>query len=193
MFNLTKESDEISISELRMDRRTFRILCDMVQDVGGLKATKNVTIDEIVALFVYVLAHHKKNRTMSLLFKRSRETLSRHFNLCLRAILQLHNILLKKPEPIRDDYEEDRWESFEMVYGKDRATGIVAEDPMMAAQNITDVDVGLTISDDNSLVEKELKLIRCKSSKMPQVLEMLDKYGFVGKNKYKAVQVIVCL
>ncbi|KAG6526881.1 hypothetical protein ZIOFF_008968 [Zingiber officinale] len=121
----------------------------------------------------------------------------------------------------------------EMVYGKDRATCLIAEDPMMAAQNITDMDAGLTISGDNSLAEKgvevdsmsnqqpsvtsrashskeknpltEFKKFRrgqrlqlckmsiltsSKSSKMPQVLEMLDKYGFVGKNKYKATQVI---
>ncbi|KAG6517648.1 hypothetical protein ZIOFF_021044 [Zingiber officinale] len=190
-----------------MDRRTFRILCDMVQDVGGLKATKNATIDEIVALFVYMLAHYKKNQMMSFLFKRSRETMSRHFNLCLRAILQLHNILLKKLEPIRDDYEEDRWKPFKMVYGKDRATSLVAEDSMMAAQNINDVDAGLTISDDNSLAKKGVEVkgfmqtvssqfesmsswVQGKSSKIPQVLEMLDKYDFVGKNKYKVVQVI---
>ncbi|XP_074570396.1 uncharacterized protein LOC141827000 [Curcuma longa] len=117
MFSLTKESDEISVSELRMDRRTFKILCDMVQNIGGLKATKNATIEEIVALFVYVLAHHKKNRTMSLLFNRSRETVSRHFNLCLRAVLQLHNILLKKPEPVHDDCEEDRWKPFKGCLG----------------------------------------------------------------------------
>ncbi|XP_074569686.1 uncharacterized protein LOC141840885 [Curcuma longa] len=149
----------------------------------------------------------------------------------------------------------------EMVYGKDRATGLVAEDPMMAAQNITDVDAELSISDDNSLTEKGVEVdsmpnqqpsvsskashskgkkksstdnvkkvskraktstvqnvdsdfkllsdrvegfmqtvsshlesmsswVQGKSSKMPQVLEVLDKYGFVGKNKYKAAQVI---
>ncbi|KAG6487234.1 hypothetical protein ZIOFF_055819 [Zingiber officinale] len=147
----------------------------------------------------------------------------------------------------------------EMVYGKDRATGLVAEDPMMTTQNITNVDAGLTISDDNSLVEKGVEVdsmpnqqhsgtsrashskekkkssvdrvqkiskraktstvqnvnsdfkllsaqvegfmqiisshfesmsswVQGKFSNMPQVIEMLDKYGFVGKNKYKTVK-----
>ncbi|KAG6512626.1 hypothetical protein ZIOFF_030751 [Zingiber officinale] len=107
----------------------------------------------------------------------------------------------------------------EMVYGKGRATSLVAEDPMIATQTITDVDAGLTISDDNSLAEKVVELdsmpnqqpscsvegfmqtasshfesmsswVQGKSSKMPQVLEMLDKYGFISKNKYKVAQVI---
>ncbi|KAG6483151.1 hypothetical protein ZIOFF_059791 [Zingiber officinale] len=46
----------------------------------------------------------------------------------------------------------------EIVYGKDRETSIVTEDPMMAAQNITNVDDELTISDDNSLVEKGVEV-----------------------------------
>ncbi|KAH6756612.1 hypothetical protein C2S53_001793 [Perilla frutescens var. hirtella] len=117
VFTLTKMSDAICISELRMDRRTFTILCELARDVGGLKATRNSSLDEIMAIFLYVLAHHKKSRTISLLFHRSRETVSRQFNLCLRAILQLHNILLKKHEPILDDCQEDRWKPFKDCLG----------------------------------------------------------------------------
>ncbi|KAH6826541.1 hypothetical protein C2S53_017312 [Perilla frutescens var. hirtella] len=117
VFTLTKKSDAICISELRMDRRTFAILCEMARDVGGLKATRNSSLEEIMAIFLYVLAHHKKSRTVSLLFHHSRETVSRQFNLCLRAILQLHTILLKKPEPILDDCQEDRWKPFKGCLG----------------------------------------------------------------------------
>ena len=48
---LIRESDRKCISELRMDRRTFFILCEMLRDVGGLKATRNMTLEEIVAHF----------------------------------------------------------------------------------------------------------------------------------------------
>ncbi|KAG6474023.1 hypothetical protein ZIOFF_067946 [Zingiber officinale] len=96
-------------------------------------------------------------------------------------------------------------QELEMVYGKDRAIGLVAEDPMMTAQNITDVDVGLTISDDNSLAEKGVELLSAqvegfmqtvsshfvsmsswvqgKSSKIPQVLEMLDKQALFNREE----------
>ncbi|XP_042453279.1 protein ALP1-like [Zingiber officinale] len=117
IFSLTKESDAFCISELRMDRRTFEILCDMVRDIGGLKDTRNASVDEIVAFFIYVLAHHKKNRTISLLFHRSQETVSRHFNLCLHAILKLHHILLQTPEPISENCEDDRWKPFKGCLG----------------------------------------------------------------------------
>ncbi|KAJ8749125.1 hypothetical protein K2173_013732 [Erythroxylum novogranatense] len=100
-----------------MDRRTFGILCEMVRDIGGLKDTKNSSLEEIVASFLYVLAHHKKNRTISLLFHRSGKTISRHFNRCLLAILKLHEVLLKRPQPITEDCEDNRWKSFKGCLG----------------------------------------------------------------------------
>nr|GEW25490.1 hypothetical protein [Tanacetum cinerariifolium] len=35
LFRLIKESDIVCISQLRMDRRTFSILCEMVSEIGG--------------------------------------------------------------------------------------------------------------------------------------------------------------
>ncbi|GJT33792.1 ALP1-like protein [Tanacetum coccineum] len=46
MFRLTIESDAVCISELRMDRATFRVLCQMVWEIGGLKPIKNTSIEE---------------------------------------------------------------------------------------------------------------------------------------------------
>jgi hypothetical protein len=46
-----------------MDRRTLFILCEMLRDVGRLKATRNMTLENIVDHFLYMLAHHLKNRT----------------------------------------------------------------------------------------------------------------------------------
>jgi hypothetical protein len=37
MYHLICESDVKCIIDLRMDRRTFHILCDMLRDVGGLR------------------------------------------------------------------------------------------------------------------------------------------------------------
>jgi hypothetical protein len=65
------------ISELCMDRRTFYILSEMLRDVGGLKGTRNMTLEEIVAQFLYTLSHHLKNRTIGRFFFQSGETVSR--------------------------------------------------------------------------------------------------------------------
>ncbi|XP_047332017.1 putative nuclease HARBI1 [Impatiens glandulifera] len=79
MARLTIECDAACISELRMDRATFIVLCDMVRDIG--------------------------------------ETVSRQFHSVLHAILKLHPILLKKPEPISQDYRDERWKCFQGCLG----------------------------------------------------------------------------
>ena len=61
LFQLIHSSDTTCISELRMDRRTFYILCEMLRDVGGLKGTCNMELEEIVVQFLYILAHHESD------------------------------------------------------------------------------------------------------------------------------------
>ena len=97
-----------------MSMHTFNILCEMVRDIGGLKRTRNMTLKEIVTMFLYTLCHHTKNRTVSNYFIRSGETLSRQFNLCSRAVLKLHGELLKKLVPIPDDCEDNRCKCFKV-------------------------------------------------------------------------------
>ena len=115
MYRLINESDIHCKNELRVNRKTFGVICEMVRDVGGLSGTKNMSLEEIVAMFLYTLAHHKKNRTIAHYFIRSGETVSRQFNLCLRAILKLHDYLLYKPTPILKDCEDERWKPFKVL------------------------------------------------------------------------------
>jgi hypothetical protein len=97
-----------------MDTRTFYILCEMIRDVGGLKGTRNMTLEEIVAQFLYTLSHHLKNRTIGRFFFQSGETVSRQFNLCLLAVLKLQHLLLKTPEPIPENSTDDKWKYFKV-------------------------------------------------------------------------------
>jgi hypothetical protein len=100
-----------------MDRRTFDVFFEMLRYVAGLKGTRNMPIEEIVAVFLYMLSHHMKNRTIGGYFFRSGETVSRHFNSCLLAILKLHQVLLKKLEPIPEDCSDFRWKHFKNCLG----------------------------------------------------------------------------
>nr|TKW28107.1 hypothetical protein SEVIR_3G303500v2 [Setaria viridis] len=68
LSNLICNSDVACISQLRMDRRTFYTLCEMLSDVSGLKATRNMSLEEIVAQFLYTLSHHLKNSTIKEIF-----------------------------------------------------------------------------------------------------------------------------
>uniref|UniRef100_A0A803KUM0 DDE Tnp4 domain-containing protein n=1 Tax=Chenopodium quinoa TaxID=63459 RepID=A0A803KUM0_CHEQI len=76
-----------------------------------------MSLQEIVAMFLYTLAHHKKNRSIGQYFFRSGETVSRQFHLCLRDFLKLHEVLLYNPTPISDDCEDERWKSFKNCLG----------------------------------------------------------------------------
>ncbi|KAI7993156.1 hypothetical protein LOK49_LG12G02321 [Camellia lanceoleosa] len=58
---LVRESDITCIEQLRMDRRCFMTLCHMVRTIGGLGHSKHVTLEEKMALFLYVLAHDLKS------------------------------------------------------------------------------------------------------------------------------------
>ena len=57
--------DTTSINNVPMDRRAFRKLCDMLHIHGGLRPSKNTEMDEMVASFLHVLAHHAKNRVVA--------------------------------------------------------------------------------------------------------------------------------
>uniref|UniRef100_A0A803KZ00 Transposase n=2 Tax=Chenopodium quinoa TaxID=63459 RepID=A0A803KZ00_CHEQI len=100
-----------------MNRHTFGVLCEMISDIGGLRGTRNMSLQEIVAMFLYTLSHHKKNRSIGNYFYRSGESVSRQFNLCLLAVLKLHHHLLKKPTPITEDCEDSRWKCFQNCLG----------------------------------------------------------------------------
>ncbi|XP_048497638.1 protein ALP1-like [Beta vulgaris subsp. vulgaris] len=101
----------------------------MVRDIGGLNGTRNMSLEEIVAMFLYTLAHHLKNRTIGSHFFRSGESVSRNFHRCLLAILKLHTHLLKKPTPITQECEENRWKCFENCLGALDGTHISVQVP----------------------------------------------------------------
>lgn len=113
-FRLVHESDLCCRESTRMDRRCFTILCTLLKSIGGLSGTEVVDVEEMVALFLHVIAHDVKNRVMSRHFARSGETISRHFNSVLHAVLRLHEVLLKKPEPITSSCTDARWKWFEV-------------------------------------------------------------------------------
>ena len=87
--------DTTSINNVRMDRRAFRKLCDMLHIHGGLRPSRNMEMDEMVASFLHVLAHLAKNRVVARQLARSSESISRNINAVLHAVLHLHSILFK--------------------------------------------------------------------------------------------------
>ncbi|KAG6499687.1 hypothetical protein ZIOFF_039478 [Zingiber officinale] len=100
-----------------MNRSSFTKLCCMLKSEGGLKGTRYMEVDEQVAISLHLLAHHVKNRTIQFRFKRSGETISRHFSLFLNVVIHLQNVLFENPEPITAGSIDWRWKWFKNCLG----------------------------------------------------------------------------
>lgn len=111
---LFRNNDNDCYEQLRMDRWAFARLCTMTREVG-LTDSRYVILEEKVAMFLWVIAHHEKNRVVKFDFLRSGQTVSRYFNDVLKAVLRLQDFLLKAPEPIPADYPDERWTWFQVI------------------------------------------------------------------------------
>nr|XP_043624682.1 protein ALP1-like [Erigeron canadensis] len=105
------------ITNIRMTRRCFDKLCVMLVAFGGLKESRNMDIKEQVTIFLNMIAHNIKNRTMITNFHRSGETISRTFSRVCNAVIRLHSRLLKKPEPVPENSTDNRWKWFKNCLG----------------------------------------------------------------------------
>lgn len=115
--NITRmvyESDVTSVVNIRMNRHAFTTLCDMLESRGGLKNSKNMLVDEQVAMFLHILTHNANIRILVNRFNRSRETISRYFKLVLNAICRLHKEFYKSPVPVPDNETDERWKWFKV-------------------------------------------------------------------------------
>ncbi|KAL0361754.1 UNVERIFIED_CONTAM: hypothetical protein Sradi_3859900 [Sesamum radiatum] len=106
-------SGDACLNNLRMSVDAFCRLCYLLEQLGGLKATRNVPITEQVAIFLNILAHHTKNRVVKYNFKRSGRTISKHFH----AVLKLHPVLLATPTAVSEDSTCSRWRWFKGCLG----------------------------------------------------------------------------
>ena len=59
----------------------------MLKNRGGLRASRYLQIDEQVAMFLHILAHHVKNIVIKFQFMRSGETVSKYFHNVLYSVI----------------------------------------------------------------------------------------------------------
>ncbi|KAH9762908.1 DDE Tnp4 domain-containing protein [Citrus sinensis] len=109
-------SDIQCVNQLRIDRRTFGLLCELFRS-RGLKASGSLAVEAQVCMFLYTLSHHVKNRTIGSRVFRSSETVSRYFNSVLNRVLRLHDILLRVPDPVPENCTDERWKWFKNCLG----------------------------------------------------------------------------
>ncbi|KAL6520125.1 hypothetical protein OROHE_017268 [Orobanche hederae] len=130
LSNLVRENDTVCIEQLRMDRNAFGRLCQILRNAGGLEDEKYVSLTEQVALFLHILAHHKKNVSIKLYYKRSGATVSLYFNRTLDAFLRLYHMFLARPEPITEDSVDPVWKYFPGCLGALDGTHVKVRVPL---------------------------------------------------------------
>ncbi|XLR18898.1 hypothetical protein S83_046810, partial [Arachis hypogaea] len=75
----------------KMDRCAFHALCNMLKRLERLEPSRNMGVEEMVAMFLHIIAHDVKIRVIKRQFVRSEETISRRFNDdCLGALDGTH-------------------------------------------------------------------------------------------------------
>lgn len=81
--------NENCLENFRMDKHIFYKLCDILQAKGLLRHTNRIKIEEQLALFMFIIGHNLRTRAVQELFRYSGETISRHFNNVLNAIMSM--------------------------------------------------------------------------------------------------------
>lgn len=81
--------NESCLENFRMDKHVFYKLCDILQARGLLRHTNRIKIEEQLAIFMFIVGHNLRTRAVQELFKYSGETISRHFNNVLNAIMAI--------------------------------------------------------------------------------------------------------
>ncbi|XP_042034299.1 uncharacterized protein LOC121780735 [Salvia splendens] len=117
MNRLVGVTDTDCLVNLRMDRNAFGRLCSICRQLGTLRDRRSVYIEEQLAIFLSILAHHKKNRITRFDFLRSGQTISYYVNEVLKAIIKMHTLFIVNPEPVRDDCVDWRWKHFKGCLG----------------------------------------------------------------------------
>lgn len=79
---------------------TFMHLSSIMHDRQLLVDKQHVSIEEQVGIFLHIVGHNTKNRTMRIEFLRLGEIINRHFNNILRVVCTLHDDFLQPPRRI---------------------------------------------------------------------------------------------
>ena len=101
MERLTLMDNEDCYNQLRMGKDAFTRLVNILRGIGRLRNSAHSNVEEQVAKFLHIVGHNLRNRTMKFYFKRSSETVSRHFHQVLRAIISLDDVFLKQPDGLK--------------------------------------------------------------------------------------------
>ncbi|KAM6582817.1 hypothetical protein CsatB_009819 [Cannabis sativa] len=80
---------------LRMDKNVFVELCTCLKQKEYIKDTREVKVEESVAIFLMIVGQNMRMRLIADRFQHSLETIDRHFRLTLKAICKLGQDIIR--------------------------------------------------------------------------------------------------
>lgn len=90
-------TDVECLSVIRMKRQPFFALCNTFRVRGLLQDSAGVSIEEQVSMFLMIIGHNQRFRVVHHAFRRSIETVHRHFHQVLYAVGELRHEMIKAP------------------------------------------------------------------------------------------------
>ncbi|KAF7827234.1 protein ALP1-like [Senna tora] len=93
---LIQGSGTVCYELLRMEKSCFINLCDELKRKDYLQGSRNVTLEEKVAIFLYIIGHNLRQRVVADRFQHSTQTISFYFKEVLRAICRMGQELIKQ-------------------------------------------------------------------------------------------------
>ncbi|XP_039115850.1 protein ALP1-like [Dioscorea cayenensis subsp. rotundata] len=97
MERILRSGRDYCVSYLKMDVGPFMHLASIMRDKHLLQDTRHISVEEQLAIFLHIVGHNTKNRTMRIEFVRSGETISRYFNCVLRAVYAVRDDFVHSP------------------------------------------------------------------------------------------------
>jgi hypothetical protein len=90
-------TDAECLNMLRMTRAPFFALCNLFRQRSLVTDREGVSVEEQVAMFLHVVGHNQRFRVVHQSFRRSIETVHKHFHQVLYAVGELRNEMIKPP------------------------------------------------------------------------------------------------
>ncbi|XP_057803666.1 uncharacterized protein LOC131018998 [Salvia miltiorrhiza] len=169
LHRVISADDLTCVNKIRMSKDVFSRLCYLLEQAGGLVPTKHVGVEEKVASFLVILAHHSKNRIVKFDFRRSGNTISLSFHSVLHALLRLHHLLLVNPVPVPEDETSEQWRPFKGCLGALDGTYIPVTVPLSDAPRYRNRK-GFVSVNVLGVCDRDLKFVH-----MPLVIEIENR------------------
>jgi predicted chitinase len=84
---------------LRMTRALFYALCNLFRNRGLVPKKARCTVEEQVAMFLHIVGHNQRFSVVHQSFRRSTETVHRHFYQIFYVVGKLRSEMIKPPTP----------------------------------------------------------------------------------------------